>query len=146
MEKKTYQIIVVLVSVALVGWLLTEWDKHSISSLAQGAPPIEKKDNYLEREILGLHKKLNRLSNQIAELKEMLKNCKTEEAPPPKMSHDYGSYDDRVIACQEEAKRRAKKGEDDLPKFRHPAGFVCSSCHLKNSRWYCSSEVTWPRP
>ena len=140
MDKKTYQILVVLVSIVLVGWLLAGWDKHSISSLAQGAPPIEKKDSSLEWEILGLHKKINRLSNQIA---EMLKNCKPEKAPP-QISPDYDSYDDRVIACQEEAKRRAKKGEDDLPTFRHPVGFVCSICRLKNSRWACASEVRWP--
>ena len=144
MDKKMYQILVVLVSTVLIGWLLVGWDKHPVSSLAQGAPPIEKKDNSLERELLELRKKINGLSNQIAELKEMLKNCRTEEAPPKKSYEQYESYDDRVIACQEEAKRRAKKGEDELPDFRHPAGFVCSICRLKKSRWYCGSEVRWP--
>ena len=151
-----YQTITVLVSAVLIGWLLTKWDKSSAviseSLLAQEASTIKKEQKNkdcainrprLEQEVKSFHEKIDKLNEGIAELKEMLKSHKPKKHSPSQ-KQKYDGYSDRVIACQEEAERKAKKDEDSLPTFRHPEGFACSTCSLSKGRWDCGSDVKWP--
>ena len=50
-----------------------------------------------------------------------------------------GSFSDRNIACQEEARRKAD-GATSLPDFKHPSGFNCVGCAIEEGGWDCAAD------